>query len=126
MNQVMIDLWPFLLPPLILAVGWLFREIYALKTKVTVAERAIVTIKEAMQSNIDNIQKTIDNMQKRQDSHSKKQDEIVKLITDLKVDMTKEIGGVSAGMATMASNIDHLTNLIKVTDLGLKVDRSAV
>lgn len=124
MNQVMIDLWPYLLPPLILAVGWLFREIYALKTKVTVAEKALVTIKESMQSNIENIQKTIDNMQKRQDSHSKKQDEIVKLITDLKVDFVKEIGSVSTNVAAMASNIDNLTNLIKVTDLGIKVDRS--
>lgn len=109
----MIDIWPYLLVPLLGAIGWLFREMYTLKMKVAVAEKTISTIKE-----------TIENVKKRQDSHSKKQDEIVKLITDLRVDFVKELGSVSAEMAAMASNIDSLTNLIKVTDLGLKVDRS--
>ena len=78
-----------------------------------------------LKTTVEDLLKTVDAMQKRQDSHSKKQDEIVKLITDLKVDFVKELGSVSTEMASMASNIDSLTNLIKITDFGVKVDRSS-
>ena len=113
MNQVMIDIWPYLMIPIAGAIGWLFREVFTLKSKGDVQETEIKGLKS-----------DIDDMKNRLNSHSKKQDEIVQLITDLKVGFMKELGEVSVNMASMASNIDNLTNLIKVTDLGIKVDNS--
>ena len=36
MNQVMTDIWPFIVPAILAAIGWQFRESYLLKTKVGV------------------------------------------------------------------------------------------
>lgn len=113
MTQVMTDLWPLIVPTILALVIGYISFIHKLRIEVAV-----------LKTTVEDLLKTVDSMQKRQDSHSKKQDEIVQLITDLKVDFVKEIGNVSAGMAAMASNIDSLTNLIKITDLGVKVDRS--
>ena len=87
MNQVMIDIWPYLLPPILLVIGWLFRQIFALKSELDVANKTIDGLKadlkskiegleEKMQNTIENLEKIIDSIQKRQDSHSKKQDDI--------------------------------------------------
>ena len=65
MNQVMIDLWPYLVVPILGAVGWLFREVFLLKTKTTVVEKSITS------------------MQNRLDSHSKKQDDILDRISSM-------------------------------------------
>ena len=112
MTQVMTDLWPLIVPTILALVIGYISFIHKLRIEVAV-----------LKTTVEDLLKTVDSMQKRQDSHSKKQDEIVQLITDLKVDFVKEIGSVSTGMAAMASNIDALTNLIKVTDLGIKVNR---
>ena len=63
MNNLITDLWPYLVTALFGAVGWQFRESYVLKTKVAVME------------------KSIDSMQSRLDSHSKKQDAILERIS---------------------------------------------
>ena len=109
----MTDLWPLIVPTILALVIGYIGFIHKLRIEVAV-----------LKTTVEDLLKTVDSMQKRQDSHSKKQDEIVKLITDLKVDFVKELGSVSTEMASMASNIDSLTNLIKITDFGVKVDRT--
>ena len=113
MTQVITDLWPYLVTALFAAVGWQFRESYLLKTKVAVTERTI-----------ENILKTIEAIQHRQDSHSKKQDDIMDLLTSFKMEMLKEVGNMSSNVSGLASDVKNLSNLISITEIGIKVDRN--
>lgn len=101
MNQVITDLWPYLIPALLAVVGWQWKEAHSLRLKVVVLEKTI-----------EDIQKEIDSMKKRQDSHSKKQDEIVTLITDLKLEMVKQIGGLT-------TEVKSINRVLSITDDGV-------
>lgn len=105
MNQVMIDLWPYLIVPVIGAIGWLFREVFLLKTKATICE------------------KSVESMQKRLDSHSQKQDDILNRINTMEKEVLKETGSVKAEISSLASHVEGLSNLIIASDNGLKIKR---
>ena len=105
MNQVMTDLWPYLIVPLIGVIGWLFREMFVLKTKTAVMEKSIASI------------------QNRLDSHSKKQDDILNRISSMEKEVLKETGSVRADIASLASNVNGLSNLILASDNGIKINR---
>ncbi len=122
MNQVMTDICPYLLPAIMAVVGWQFRESYLLKTKVAVMEKSIEGVRESMRPTTDNIQKSFDHIQRRQDSHSKKQDAVMDLLTDFKMEMLKEVGNMSSNVSGLASDVKNLSNLISITDVGIKVD----
>lgn len=124
MTQVMTDIWPFLVTAIIASIGWQFREGYLLKTKVAVMEKTIDALREIIKSVTDNLQKTIEHLQKRQDSHSKKQDDIMDLLTDFKMEMLKEVGTMSSNVSGLASDVKNLSNLITITDVGIKVDNN--
>lgn len=124
MNQVMTDIWPYLIPAIMAVVGWQFRESYLLKTKVAVMEKSIDGIKDSMNSTTDNIQKSIEHLQNRQDSHSKKQDAVMELLTDFKMEMLKEVGTMSSNVSGLAADVKNLSNLISITDVGIKVDNT--
>ena len=118
----MTDLWPFIVPAILGVIGWQFSEIYKLQNKVAVMEKSIEGIKDTMRATNDNIQKAIDHMQGRQDSHSKKQDAVMNLLTDFKMEMLKEVGTMSANVSGLAADVKNLSNLISITDVGIKVD----
>lgn len=105
MNQVMIDIWPYLIVPILGAVGWLFREIYLMKANMRVLE------------------KTYDNMQKRLDAHSQKQDDLLEKLSQMEKEVLKQMGTVRADISAMTSDLKGLSNLILVSDKGLKIDR---
>lgn len=113
MNQVMIDIWPYLIVPLIGAIGWLFREVYIMKTKVAVIEKSI-----------DGLQDTMKGMQDRLDSHSKKQDAILDRISSMEKELLGKMGDMAVNMSSLASDLRVLNNFISVSDIGIKVDRS--
>ena len=118
----MTDIWPYLIPAIMAVVGWQFRESYLLKTKVAVMEKSIDGIKDSMNSTTDNIQKSIEHLQNRQDSHSKKQAAVMELLTDFKMEMLKEVGTMSSNVSGLAADVKNLSNLISITDVGIKVD----
>ena len=118
----MIDIWPFLVTAILAAIGWQFRESYLLKTKVAVMEKSIEGVKEAMNTTTENIQKSIEHIQNRQDSHSKKQDAVMDLLTEFKMEMLKEVGNMSSNVSGLASDVKNLSNVISITDVGIKVD----
>ena len=118
----MTDIWPFIVPAILAAIGWQFRESYLLKTKVAVMEKSIEGVKEAMNTTTENIQKSIEHIQNRQDSHSKKQDAVMDLLTEFKMEMLKEVGNMSSNVSCLASDVKNLSNLISITDVGIKVD----
>ena len=59
MNQVMTDIWPYLLPVFLMGITGLIGWVHNLRTRVAILEN------------------TVEKQQERLDSHSKKQDEVL-------------------------------------------------
>jgi hypothetical protein len=70
MNQVMIDIWPYLITALLAVIGWLFRQLLSLKDEIKTLETTLDGVQAQVDKTIESILKTIENIQKRQDSHS--------------------------------------------------------
>jgi hypothetical protein len=100
------DLWPLLsivVPIVVLYFGY----IQQLRIRVAVLEE---TVK--------NQQIVIDNQQKRMDSHSKKQDDILDLVTDLKVEMVKQISQMTSELGTISADVKNINRMFAVDDNG--------
>jgi hypothetical protein len=119
----MIDLWPLIVTAIGCVIGWQWKESHAVKVRVAVLEQTLDDLKQSMKRTIETLQKTIENIQKRQDSHSKKQDDIMDLLTDFKMEMLREVGNMSSNVSGLASDVKNLSNLISITDVGIKVDK---
>ena len=113
MNQVMTDLWPYLLTALLAVVGAYARYVHSLQSRVAVLEQTL-----------EDLQKTIDNMQKRMDSHSKKQDDILDRITNMEKEVLRQMGAMSTNIASLTSDIKALNHLIAISDVGIKINRA--
>lgn len=59
-------------------------------------------------------------LEQRQDSHSKKNDEIVKLINDLSLEMTKQLGNMNTSMVKIASDVENINSTIAIFDEGIR------
>lgn len=105
MNNLMIDILPFLMPALIAGAAGLIGWVHNLRTRVAILE------------------KMIENLQKRMDSHSKKQDEILGKMSDMEHEVLKEVAVVKSGMAEVKSDIRSLSNLISFLDKGYRIQR---
>jgi hypothetical protein len=93
------DLWPVLsivVPIVVLYFGY----IQQLRIRVAVLEKTV-----------ENQQLIIDNQQKRMDSHSKKQDDILDLVTDLKVEMVKQISQMTAELGTISADVKNINRM---------------
>ena len=101
----MIDLWPFLLPVLIGGIVGLVGWVHNLRTRVAILER------------------TVENQQKRIDSHSVKQDGLLDKMNSLEKKMIEQVGGVRTDVQGLMSEIKGLSNLILISDPGVKVNR---
>lgn len=123
MNQVMIDLWPLIVPVFLGAIVYQWRENHQLKIRVAVLENTV-----------ENLEATLTNIQKRQDSQSKKQDdildrigamekEVLKQVAGVQTSFSKQISDVSSTVASLAGDVKGLSNLILVSDKGIKIDR---
>lgn len=112
MESIVQNIQPILFTALVGVIIAYARYVNSLKTRVAVLERTI-----------EDLVKTMEAMQKRLDSHSKKQDEIYNTLTDLKVDMTKELGRITVSVSSLASDIKGLSNLLAITDVGINIKR---
>lgn len=109
MNQVMIDLWPLLVPVLLGTVGWQWRENHQLKVRVAVLE-----------TTVENLEVTLSNIQKRQDSQSKKQDDILDRIRSMESEVLKQMGDMNSKVSSLATELKGLHDLLMMSDLGIK------
>lgn len=112
MQTLLTDIWPILLTALVGVVIGYARYVNALKTRVAVLEKTI-----------EGLLKTVESMQKRLDSHSKKQDEIYDTLTDMKVDITKEMGKMAASVSSLSSDLKGLNNLLAISDYGIRATK---
>ena len=108
MEKILSDIWPSLIGAFITAIG-----LYAGYIRKLIVDVAV------LQKTVENQQNIIDNMTKRLDSHSKKQDEIYDTLNDMKVELVKQIGQMSASIGALASDVKNMNNLLAVTD-GIK------
>ena len=102
----MIDLWPILVPILLAAVGWQWRENHALKIRVAVLE-----------TTVENLETTLNNIQKRQDSQSKKQDDILERIQSMESAVLERMGKTDADISSLAAQVKGLHDLLLMSDL---------
>lgn len=123
MNQVMLDIWPYLFTAMLGVIGWLFRKVISLNSKLEVAESAIKSLEAKMNNTIENIEKTIENIQKRQDSHSRKQDEFLEKMNQMEKEVLKQMGTVRSDISALSQNVQNFSNLVLVSDPGIKIKR---
>ena len=97
MNQVMIDLWPILVPILLAAVGWQWRENHALKIRVAVLE-----------TTVENLENTLENIRDRQDSQSKKQDNILDRLQSMESEVLERLGKTDANISSLSAQLKGL------------------
>ena len=93
------DIWPVItviVPIVVLYFGY----IQQLRIRVAVLEE---TVK--------NQQLVIDNQQKRMDSHSKKQDDILNLVTEIKLEMVKQISQMTAELGTISADVKNINRM---------------
>lgn len=110
MERIFADIWPSLLGALITAIG-----LYAGYIRNLIVDVAV------LQKTVENQQKIIDNMTKRLDAHSKKQDEIYDTLNDMKVELVKSIGQMSASIGSLTSDVKNMSSLLTLADI--KINR---
>jgi septal ring factor EnvC (AmiA/AmiB activator) len=130
MNQVAADIWPVLLGSLlsvvVIYVGFINRmriAIGILEEKVGKLEKNCDEVSDKLDELYNQLtvqEEKIKHVEQRQDAHSKKNDDVIKLITDFKIEMTKELSSVSKNMVKLSSDIDNFNRLVCVNDTGIK------
>lgn len=110
METIIAALWPHLLTAILPAIGLYVGYIHKLKVDVAV-----------MQKTIEDQQKNIDNMTARLDKHSRKQDEIFDTLTEIKVEIAKQMGTIGANIGSLASDVKNLNSLLMVSDKGVTI-----
>ena len=118
-STIIANIQPILFTALVGVIIAYARYVNSLKTRVAVLEKTI-----------EDLLKTIEAMQKRLDSHSRKQDEIYDTLnvvkgsmSDMKVEIVKEMGSMTAIISSLASDLKGLNNLLAISDVGIKINR---
>ena len=131
MGKLIEELLPWIIPTIIGCIGWLWKKVLSMSEKVVLMEQTVKSckvdmqddfgaLKEKINSERDQIHKMIDKMQQRQDSHSKKQDDLVNLITELKVEMLKQIGDMTSELSAIGTEVKNINRSFEVFDDGIK------
>lgn len=127
MENLLKDIWPYLVTALFGAIAWLWKAVLSMKERLAVMENNMNTcktnmdedmdsLKEKVNAERDQIYKMIDKIQQRQDSHSKKQDDIHKMITDLDVKMVTKFGDMAKELSSIASDVKNINRVFQVYD----------
>lgn len=112
MENVAVDIWPYIASALLSAVGMYVGYIHQLKLEVAVLKKSF-----------EEQQKTIDAMNKRIDSHSKKQDAILESINTLKIEMVEKIGELAADLGSLSSDVRNINRVLTIYDNGIQFNK---
>lgn len=123
MNDFVTDLQTILMTAFIGVVIAYARYVHNLKERVAVLEKTIEDLSQALDRASEDIEKTFESIHKRLDSHSKKYDVILDRIGSMEKEVLKETGSVKAEISSLASDLKGLSNLILVSDPGIKINR---
>ena len=123
MNTLTITLVSVLLTSFLGVIIGYARYVHNLKERVAVLENKIDDLKQELDTLKENIYKDISRIQDRLDSHSKKQDAILDRIGSMEKEVLKQMGSMGTNIASLSSDLKGLSNLIAVSDVGIKVNR---
>jgi hypothetical protein len=101
MNNLVVELWPYVLPVLIGGIVGLVGWVHNLRTRVAILE------------------KTVEQQQKRIDSHSVKQDGLLDKMNSMEKKFIEQVGTVRTDIQGLASDVKGLSQLILVSDKGI-------
>ena len=105
MNNLVVEIWPYLLPVLLTGIVGLVGWVHNLRTRVAILE------------------KTVDSQQKRIDSHSIKQDGLLDKMNSMEKKFIEQVGAVRTDIQGLSSDVNGLSKLILISDKGIKVDK---
>ena len=106
MNNLMIDIWPYLMPVLFAGIAGTIGWVHNLRTRVAILER------------------TVENQQKRIDSHSSKQDGLLDKMNTMEKKFIENMGNVRSDIQGLSSDVKGLSNLILASDKGVRIQHT--
>jgi peptidoglycan hydrolase CwlO-like protein len=101
MEKILAEIWPPIFGALIAAIG-----LYAGYIRNLIVDVAV------LKKTVEDQQNTISNMTKRLDAHSKKQDEMYDTLTDMKVELLKEIAHMNTNIGALAADVKNLNQML--------------
>ena len=129
MNQVATDLYPILLPTILSAISIYIGFINKMRSQIAVLEKQVSDLESeckkamAMMTEMTQIigilEEKVKRQDQRQDSHSKKNDEVIKLINDFKLDITRQIGDVNKNIIKIQGEVEVINKTIAIFDGGV-------
>jgi hypothetical protein len=105
MNNLVVEIWPYLFPVLLAGIVGLVGWVHNLRTRVAILE------------------KTVDSQQKRIDSHSIKQDSLLDKMNSMEKKFIEQVGAVRTDIQGLSSDVNGLSKLILISDKGINIDK---
>jgi len=129
MNQVATDLYPILLPTILSAISLYIGFINKMRSQIAVLETKVSDLESEcgkatakmteMTHTIGILEEKVKRLEMRQDSQSKKNDEVIKLINDFKLEITRQIGDVNKNIIKVQGDIEVINKTIAIFDAGV-------
>lgn len=133
MDKVMTDIWPLLFGTLLSVIVMYVGFINKMRSQIAVLEDKVKQLEEQCKEvtrkfndiNHQNavLEEKTKRIEARQDSHSKRNDDIIKLITDFKIEVVKMLGTVKEEVSKLSSDVDNINQSFMVYDDGVKKSR---
>lgn len=129
MNQVATDLYPILLPTILSAISLYIGFINKMRSQIAVLEAKVGDLESEcekatakmteMTHTIGILEEKVKRQEMRQDSQSKKNDEVIKLINDFKLEITRQIGDVNKNIIKIQGEVEVINKTIAIFDGGV-------
>lgn len=129
MNQVATDLYPILLPTILSAISLYIGFINKMRSQIAVLETKVSDLESEcekatakmteMTHTIGILEEKVKRLEMRQDSQSKKNDEVIKLINDFKLEITRQIGDVNKNIIKIQGEVEVINKTIAIFDGGV-------
>lgn len=129
MNQVATDLYPILLPTILSAISLYIGFINKMRSQIAVLETKVsdlesecekaTTKMNELNHTIGILEEKVKRLEMRQDSQSKKNDEVIKLINDFKLEITRQIGDVNKNIIKIQGDVEVINKTIAIFDGGV-------
>ena len=123
------DLYPILLPTVLSVISLYIGFINKMRSQIAVLEKEVsdlesecekATAKMTEMTHIIGIlEEKVKRMEMRQDSQSKKNDEVIKLINDFKLEITRQIGDVNKNIIKIQGEVEVINKTIAIFDGGV-------
>ncbi len=129
MNQVATDLYPILLPTILSAISLYIGFINKMRSQIAVLEKQVRDLESECEKATDKmtemahtigiLEEKVKRLEMRQDSQSKKNDEVIKLINDFKLEITRQIGDVNKNIIKIQGEVEVINKTIAIFDGGV-------